>query len=88
MFQRISIRNYRGFNDVTVDNLGRINLVAGKNNTGKTALLEAIWLLCGAANPRMAINSHVFRGGNPTESPSWMAETCWKPLFHGLDTGR
>ena len=88
MFQRISIRNYRGFNDVTVDNLGRINLVAGKNNAGKTALLEAIWLLCGAANPRLVLNSHVVRGGNPTESSSWMAETYWKPFFHGLDTGR
>ena len=88
MFERIGIRNYRGFDDVTVGNLGRINLVAGKNNAGKTALLEAIWLLCGAANPRLALNSHVVRGWNPTESPSWMAETYWKPFFHGLDTGR
>ena len=88
MFERIGIRSYRGFNDVTVGNLGRINLVAGKNNAGKTALLEAIWLLCGAANPRLALNSHVVRGWNPTESPSSMAETYWKPFFHGLDTGR
>ena len=89
MFERIDVRNYRGFNDVTVGNLGRINLVAGRNNAGKTALLEAIRLLSGAANARMAVNSHVVRADRALgEQPSWMAETHWKPLFHGLDTSR
>ena len=89
MFERISVNNYRGFNDVTVGSLGRINLVAGRNNAGKTALLEAVWLLCGAADPRMAVNNHVVRlVRTHGEQPSWMAETYWKPFFHGLDTGR
>ena len=89
MFERISVNNYRGFNDVTVGNLGRINLVAGRNNAGKTALLEAVWLLCGAANARMAVNSHIVRPIRASgEQPSWMAEAHWKPFFHGLDTSR
>ena len=89
MFERISVNNYRGFNDVTVGSLGRINLVAGRNNAGKTTLLEAVWLLCGAADPRMAVNNHVVRlVRTHGEQPSWMAETYWKPFFHGLDTGR
>ena len=88
MFERIDVRNYRGFGDVTVGNLGRLNLVAGRNNAGKTALLEAIRLLCGAANPRMAVNSHVTREWDPDELLNWTAETYWKPFFHGLDTSR
>ena len=89
MFARINVCNYRGFGDVTVGNLGRINLVAGRNNAGKTALLEAVWLLCGAADPHMAVNSHVARRVRTIgEQPSWMAETYWKPFFHGLETGR
>ena len=93
MFERINVRNYRGFGDVTVGGLGRINLVAGRNNAGKTALLEAVWLLCGAANARMAVSSHVVRLVRPlAEPPIWTAETYaetyWKPFFHGLDTGR
>ena len=89
MFERISVNNYRGFNDVTVGSLGRINLVAGRNNAGKTTLLEAVWLLCGAADPRMAVNNHVVRlVRTHGEQPSWMAETYWKPFFHELDTGR
>ena len=88
MFERINVRNYRGFDDVSVGDLGRINLVAGRNNAGKTALLEAIRLLCGAADPRMAVNSNIVRLVPRGEQPSWMAETYWKPFFHGLDTGR
>ena len=88
MFERIDVRNYRGFADVSVGNLGRINLVAGRNSAGKTALLEAIWLLCGAADPRMAVNRHATREWNPDEQLRWTAETYWKPFFHGLDTSR
>ena len=88
MFERIDVRNYRGFDNVSVGDLGRINLVAGRNNAGKTTLLEATRLLCEAANPRMAIDYHAVRGGAYGEQPGWMSETYWKPLFHGLDTGR
>ena len=88
MFERIDVCNYRGFGDVTIGNLGRINLVAGRNNAGKTALLEAVCLLCGAANPHMAVNSHVTREWDPDELLNWTAETYWKPFFHGLDTSR
>ena len=88
MFERIDVGNYRGFNDLTVDSLGRINLVAGRNNAGKTTLLEAIRLLCGAADARMAIDYDAVRGGALGERPGWMSETYWRPLFHELDTGR
>ena len=48
MLERLHIRNYRVFNDLTINQLSRINLIAGKNNSGKTSLLEAIFLLSGA----------------------------------------
>jgi AAA domain, putative AbiEii toxin, Type IV TA system/AAA ATPase domain len=40
-----TVKNYRGFRDLTVGGLTRINIVAGENNTGKTSLLEAILLM-------------------------------------------
>jgi len=43
MYQSFRIKNFRGFRDLTLDSLERINLIAGKNNVGKTALLEAIF---------------------------------------------
>jgi len=45
MLSDLHIANFRGFEDLHLENLGRVNLVVGKNNTGKTALLEAIVLL-------------------------------------------
>jgi len=42
--QKIQIQNYKCFNSLEIDNLKRVNLISGKNNIGKTALLEAIEL--------------------------------------------
>lgn len=41
----LKIHNYRIFKDLELKGLRRVNLIAGKNNTGKTALLEAIRML-------------------------------------------
>lgn len=38
----IHIKNFRGFKDVAIENLGLFNLVVGDNNIGKTSLLEAL----------------------------------------------
>lgn len=40
----LRVVNYRGFRDLHVSRLGRVNLLVGRNNIGKTSLLEAIWL--------------------------------------------
>ena len=38
----ISISNFRQFDNLSLDNLGRFNLIVGDNNVGKTSLLEAL----------------------------------------------
>ncbi|UQA55621.1 AAA family ATPase [Polyangium aurulentum] len=48
MFHALEIERFRGFAKLSAEDLGRVNLIVGKNNTGKTSLLEAITLL---ANP-------------------------------------
>lgn len=40
----LHIQGFRAFRDVQIPRLGRINLIVGKNNVGKTTLLEAIRL--------------------------------------------
>src|SRR6266702_2987677 len=40
----LEIRNFRGFHHLQIERLGRINLIVGKNNIGKTSLLEALQL--------------------------------------------
>jgi len=50
MFQSVVVKNFRCFSGLALSQLARVNLIAGKNNTGKTALLEAIRLNCDPVN--------------------------------------
>lgn len=42
MLKSLYIRNYRNLRDFKLEALDRVNLITGKNNTGKSSLLEAI----------------------------------------------
>lgn len=44
MLKEIVIKNFRCFDNLKVSGFGRVNLISGKNNAGKTALLEATFL--------------------------------------------
>ena len=85
MLERLRIRNFRGFDDLEIDNLSRINLVAGANNAGKTTLLEAIFLLGAGGNPRLALNRRLVRMKPGVAAATSIWETLWTPLFFGLD---
>ena len=43
MLDSLQIRNFRCFEDLKIESLGRVNLIVGKNSVGKTSLLEAIY---------------------------------------------
>ncbi len=45
MLTRVEINNYRGFPSYRMEGLAQVNLLVGKNNSGKTALLEGIQFL-------------------------------------------
>lgn len=42
MLNSLEIRNYRNLKHLKIAKLGRINLIVGKNNTGKSSVLEAV----------------------------------------------
>ena len=50
MLTSLSIENFRLFKKLEVKSLNRVNLIAGENNVGKTALLEALYLLFADSN--------------------------------------
>lgn len=45
MFQTLHIQGYRRFKDYRLENLSRVNLLVGDNNSGKTSVLEAVHLI-------------------------------------------
>jgi hypothetical protein len=51
MISSLRIEGYRGFERFEMSDLGRVNLLVGTNNSGKTSVLEAIHLLASAGDP-------------------------------------
>ena len=45
MIKDLYIENFRGFDKLKIDNIKKINFLVGKNNCGKTSVLEAISLM-------------------------------------------
>ena len=86
MLKRLQIQNFRGFNALEINPLSGINLIAGKNNSGKTNLLEAIFLLAGGGDAQLAVNTNVVRGIEKDGVP--VSDPFWKQLFFKLDIER
>ena len=78
MYHSFSIKNFRCFDDLTLEGLGRINLIGGKNNIGKTALLEALWVHNGPTDPGRVLRLDLARGLTDPDS-------AIKNLFYGFD---
>ncbi len=51
LFDNLEIRQFRAFDYIKIDQLGHINLFLGKNNVGKSTLLEALWLYANLGSP-------------------------------------
>lgn len=51
LLKNLEIRAFRGFRHLKIERLGRVNLIVGKNNVGKTALLEALRLYATKGSP-------------------------------------
>ena len=78
MFKSIKIKNLRAITELEVDNLGQVNLFVGQNNCGKTTLLEGLFFLIGATNPRLLVSANTFRG------LTVMSKELWRTFFHNM----
>lgn len=78
-YQTISIAHFRGIEHVELQGLKQINLIVGKNNSGKTSVLEAFFLLAGMSDPRLAIAINQFRDLSLT------TDSDFKYIFNKLD---
>ena len=74
-FSSITVESYRGINGLVLDDPGRVNLIVGVNNAGKTSLLEAIYLLAHQNDERALLDAIRWRGrveGDP--EPLWLVD--------------
>jgi len=61
MYKNLEIENFRSIKHLSIEDLGRINVLLGKNNSSKTTVLETLFLLFGATNPALIVKAHEFR---------------------------
>lgn len=75
MLDSLNIENYRNLKDLKINHLGRINLITGKNNTGKSAILEAIAVYASKGDISLIYQLLTERGENYRQIESNMNPT-------------
>ena len=64
MIDSIKIDNFRGIHRSKINGLTQVNLFFGKNNCGKSSLLEGLFLVCGQSNPLLPATLNAMRTYN------------------------
>ena len=84
----LHIKGFRGFKDLEIHRLGRVTLITGKNNTGKSSILEALRLHSHGATPQIVYEILAFREEHirdldePERSPNPDGVFHISTLFH------
>ena len=74
-FSAVHVERYRGIDGLVLEAPGRVNLIVGVNNAGKTSLLEAIHLLAHQNDERALLDAIRWRGRVKDEpDPRWLVE--------------
>lgn len=87
MLSSIEIKTFRAFERLRVDDLDRINLFVGRNNSGKTTILEAAEMLVSEDSAAAIVRCAMRRGEMliPREEDRPSRHVDISHLFHGHD---
>ena len=91
-YSDLNIRGYRKISGLNIGKLRRINLFVGENNSGKTSLLEAVYLLAQLNDLNAFLDLERFRGKFFRDfNALWVDKNFISPIdiaghFNGLDT--
>ena len=92
----LKVQGFRAFEDLQVEKLGRVNLITGKNNVGKTCLLEALQVYARRGEPNVLQSLLVRRDETYFSNSMKQSESAKllddvKHVFHGrpeVDSGQ
>lgn len=79
MFQDAYISNFRGIKNCSFQRFSQVNIFYGKNNSGKSTVLESLFLLSGISNPIILLNENNMR------AYSRIDERDIASFFHNFD---
>lgn len=78
-FKNIEIKNFRGIDHLKIEDFSRVNVFLGQNSSGKSSILECLFLMTGMSNPDLPQNINAIRSRN------YGAFADLGYLFHNLD---
>ena len=81
MIERIMFENFRGLKRLELTDLKPITLISGKNNAGKSSILEGIFLVLDHVAPESFTKINRFRGLVSSGDSS----TLWETSFYQMD---
>jgi len=91
MLTELQIENFRSIRSLRLDGLGRINILGGRNGSGKSTVLEAVELLLTPKPLRAAFQNdrrglEVLPSQNTAQASA--VEEPWYPLFNDFIPGK
>jgi AAA15 family ATPase/GTPase len=89
MIESLTIKDFRCFENVSLHDLKRVNIIVGRNASGKTALLESIYLTLGV--PALTFKIKQWRGLGDVYQVNERSETInalWRDLFYRFEQNR
>lgn len=86
MIEQLKIEHFRCYPSLHLEGLQRVNVVVGQNGSGKTALLESIFIAA-SGSPEVGLRLKNFRGmGDSLEVNSTLGlRELWEDLFYRFD---
>ena len=78
-FKNIEIKNFRGIDHLKIDDFSRVNILLGQNSSGKSSVLECLFMMMGMSNPDLPQTINSIRSRNY----SGFADLTY--IFHRLD---
>lgn len=88
MLTSLKIQNFRTFCHLQIEHLGHVNLVVGKNNVGKSSLLEAVRLYAHKGAPAvigeiLRARNEISRASDANSDSGDRTRLAFEHLFHG-----
>ena len=81
MLSNLLIENFRGIQELSINDMRRLVLLSGNNNVGKSSVLEAVFFMMDHLSPESFNRMNGFRGLSiPTDGVS-----LWEPLFYQMN---
>ncbi|MBC7473012.1 MAG: AAA family ATPase [Candidatus Sericytochromatia bacterium] len=82
MYKKVSIENFKGIKSINFEDLKQFNLILGKNNSLKTTILDAFYILSTPTNTEAILQTNGYKG------LTLIFPDLFRGFFHNLDMSK